>query len=144
HILGKSYTRLKNFELARKYLNEAIKYSTESGRLYSLQNNYFQLAILDSAQSDWKKAYSDYKMYFRFHDSIYNQENTQKLTQQKMQYLFDKKRETDSLAFANDRAIAAVKLHEQRLMTYGGFGVSILTAILLFFAYINYKKQKLA
>jgi tetratricopeptide (TPR) repeat protein len=144
NTMGRIYTRTKKYELARKYLNDAISLTLESGRLNSLQNNYLQLSVLDSAEGNYRSAYYNYKNYFLYHDSIYNQENTQNLTQQKMEFLFDRKRESDSLAFAYEKELDAVKLHEQRLMTMGGFGASILTAFLLFFVYVNYKKQKRA
>ena len=56
-----------------------------------LKDSYDHLAILDSAQGNFKQALAHYKLFVVVRDSLLNIENTKKITQQQMQYDFDKK-----------------------------------------------------
>lgn len=52
---------------------------------------YRDFAALDSAMGDYKQALEHYKLFITTHEILINNENTKKITQQNMQYNFDKK-----------------------------------------------------
>jgi two-component system NtrC family sensor kinase len=142
--LGQVKAKQKKYEEARSDLNLAIKNASESGQLNHLKNNYLNLSSLDSSQGKFRDAYENYKRYFVYYDSIFSRASTQKITEQKMEYLFERKQVADSIAFAHEKEIVKLQLKDQRIISFLGFGISLVTLVLLTFVFISYQKQKKA
>ncbi len=117
-------------------LSKAIKAKTEIG------NSYLGIAMADSALGNYKTALVNYKLYTVYKDSMFNDDNTKKLTQASMQYEFDKKQLADSLKNAQVRKLAAAKLEKQKAYTFMGLGGVLLLLILSYVIYRSYKGQK--
>jgi len=142
--IGNTYSWQKNYNMAGRFLNKALVISMEIGSVEGIESSYGGLAKLDSLNGNLRQELTHYKQYIVYRDSLVNNENTNKITQQQMQFDFDKKQVADSLEYAQEKEIGAIKLQKQKTIAYGGFGGIAITIILLFFVYNNYRKQRLA
>jgi signal transduction histidine kinase len=88
---GNLLTLLKQYDTARKYLNEAVLATKEAESYYDLSQTYAFLHDLDSTQGNYKQALYYYKQHIAYRDSVFNDENKEKLVEQQVQYDFDKK-----------------------------------------------------
>jgi len=142
--IGKIYVIQRKYTDASNYLNRGLTLAKEIGNLEWIKYGYNSLTALDSAQGNFRQALENYKLYITYRDSLVNEENTKIITQQQMQFDFDKKQVADSLKFVQEKEIGVVKLQKQKAITYGGFAGIAITLILLFFVYSNYNKQRIA
>jgi len=105
--IGKVLMKQRKNNEASIYLNKGLLLAKEIGSLDYIKDAHEILAQLDSSQGNFKNALEHYKTYITYRDSLYNEENTKKLVQSKMQYEFDKK---EALAKAEqDKKDAEVK-----------------------------------
>jgi two-component system, NtrC family, sensor kinase len=140
--IGNIYTRQKKYIDASGYLNKSLSLSKEIGSLERIKESYKGLAIFDSAQGNFKQALEHYKLFVIYRDSLVNKENTRKITQQQMQYDFDKKQVADSLKFEKEKEVGALRLQRQKAFTWTGFAGVALTLLFLLFLYRGFRKQK--
>ncbi len=91
NAIGGVYTTQNKYHDAYVYLNKALSLSKEIGSVDNINAVYDNLTTLDSAQGNFKQALEHHKLYIATRDSLLNNENTKKITQQQMQYDFDKK-----------------------------------------------------
>jgi two-component system NtrC family sensor kinase len=141
--IGNTYSHQKNYSQSREYLSKALSLSKNNGSIEDIKLCYSSLAKLDSLQGNLKQELDHYKLFIIYSDSLAINNNTKKTTQQQMQFDFDKKQVADSLEFASEKKIGEIKLQKQKAFTYGGFIGIIVTILLLFSVYRNYKKQRL-
>ncbi len=133
--IGTIYTNQKKYNEASGYLNKALSLSKEIGLLEINKNSYKNLTILDSAQGNFKQALEHYKLFVTTRDSMFNQENTKKLVQTKMQYEFDKKEALTKVEQEKKDAVAHQELQTQKIVRngfMGGFAIVLLFAGVLF------------
>lgn len=142
--IGKINLQQKKYDQASQNLNKGLTLSKKAGNLKWIKESYEGLATLDSIQHNVNKALEDYKLYVIYRDSLVNTENTKKTVALQMNYAFDKKQVADSLKFAQEKEIGAIKLQKQKAITYGSFAGIAITIMLLFFVYRNYDKQRIA
>jgi class 3 adenylate cyclase len=114
--IGKIYTKQKKNNAAIQYLNKGLSLAKEIGNLDIIKESYDGMAALDSAQGNFKQSLEHYKMYITMRDSTYNKENTKKLLQSQIQYEFDKRRLTDSLANEKEK-LQRDLLYKEELQT---------------------------
>ena len=138
--LGLAYTQLKNYTKANRHFQKALVLAKESRMKSIARTSYSGMAILDSTTNHWKGAFENYKLFTIYKDSIYNEDNTKKLTQTSMQYEFDKKQLADSLKNAEVRKLAAEKLSKQKNYTVMGAGLTVLLLGFSGFVFRNNKK----
>jgi two-component system, NtrC family, sensor kinase len=123
--IAKIYIHLKKYQEARKLLEEFLKqpqntiYETDPGDAYA------NLASLDSAEGNYKKAFQEYKIYIRNRDSIYKVRNDKRIFSIQMQHEFNV-READA------KALQAKKDEEAReSKTRQNFAIIALTILIL-------------
>lgn len=138
--IGTVYLRIKRIAEGKKWLNKGLNLSREIGANDWLEYAYENLADADSAMGDYRSALKNYKLFTAYKDSLFNRENTKKLTQTAMQYEFDKKQLADSLNNVQARHLAAEKLEKQKTYTGMGAGLTVLLLGFSFFIFRNSKK----
>ncbi len=111
--IGDTYFRMKNLPEARKYLNQALLAAKEFQGKKIIKETYESLARLDSATGNWEEAYRDQKLFARYRDSLLNEENSNKITENMMRYEFGKKE--DSILY--QQILSNEKLKQQTLLT---------------------------
>jgi adenylate cyclase len=141
--IGQIYSKQKRYDEASDYLSKGLKFAKSSGSLPEMKADYQTLSEVYNAQAlsplishqnrgeYAMKALEYYKLFIDAHDSLFNSDNTKKITQLEMQYAFDKK---EALAKAEQEKKdddALKKMQKQRLVRnalIGGFGIMLLFA----------------
>ncbi len=126
--LGRISVKSHKYTAARGYFNKELMLSKDIGNKLSASSAYAELSALDSIEGNFKQSLDNYKNSILYRDSIFNNENTQKITQQQMQYDFDKKE-------ALTKAESEKELQKQKLVRngfVGGFAVVLLFAGVFF------------
>ncbi len=117
-----------NYPEVKKHLEKSMLIAKTIGSKGYISNNYGGLATIDSIFGNWKGAYENYKMYVLYRDSIYNEENTKKLTQTEMQYEFDKK---ESLAKAEQEKKDAITKLIRNVLIVGLLSIFVFAVVFL-------------
>ena len=132
--IGNLYTKLGNLRNSKEWLQKGLQLSKEVGVAKDIRDAYAGLAVTDSASGDYRRAYEHYKLYTVYKDSLFNEENTRKLTQTAMNYEFEKKQ--DSIHMVNEKEIAVrdasiASVRRQRGFFIGGlFAMGIIGGLL--------------
>ncbi len=142
--MGKMYEKQGQHKDAIAMTQKGLALAVETGNKNAISDGYSALASIYAKLQNFKPAYENQVLFKQAYDSVFNAESDRKLTQQAMQFDFDKKVQSDSLKFAKEKEITEVKLQKQKVLTYGGFGGVAITIVLLFFLYRNYNKQRIA
>ncbi len=140
--LGEVYIVLKKLTEAQNCLDSSEQIYLTIHRKPGLVETYSIMVKLDSAKGDFKQGFYHYKKYLLYHDSIYNEENSQKATRAEMNFEFDKKQ---ALAKAEQDKTIAVAAAESRKEQIILVSICTLLVIILFFAsfvYRSYLKKK--
>jgi signal transduction histidine kinase len=140
------YINQKKYNDASKYLIKTLSISKEIGSLEDIRGSYGFLAVLDSAQGNFKQALEHYKMYVVYRDSLINKENTKKIVQAQMQYEFDKKEAATKAEQDKKDALARKELQKQKLLNRGfagGFAVLLIFAVVISIIRSQYQKIRL-
>ncbi len=128
---------------AKKYVNEALESASEGQYIEPMRTAFYNLSIIDSLQGNYKSAYSNYKQYIIYRDSISNQ-NTRKLALKKQfQYEYEKKEETLKSEQEKQKAIQAEELKRQKTIYWSSAGILVLVFLLILLLTNSYRlKQK--
>lgn len=143
--IGQACFKLNKISEARQYFNDALSVAKEIQGKKIIKEAYENLAGLDSANKNWDNAFMNYKLAVLYRDSLVNETNTNKITEQRMQFEFTKKE--DSLNY--QQALTDEKLKQQTLLTrqqkqtknYLIAGLALF-AVLSFFVYRNYRTRQ--
>jgi two-component system sensor histidine kinase UhpB len=103
HLLGNVYRMVKNYNGASENLGKSLLLAKEINDRNSIYEIYSDMANLDSAQGNMLQAWNNINLSNRYHDSIINEESTKKITEQKMQYEFDKKELEAQMVFSHQQ-----------------------------------------
>ncbi|MFI5172659.1 MAG: tetratricopeptide repeat protein [Chitinophagales bacterium] len=142
--LGLCYVKLNQFETAATTLQQIPPMSLELGNK-SLQLDYLSaMSVLDSVKGNWKNAYYNFYQYVKMNDSIFNDGNSKKLLEMEVQFDYQKKEAVAKAEQEKKDAVNQKELQKQKLVKNIILGATILTVVLLFFVYRNYKKQIMA
>ncbi|GAB3915189.1 hypothetical protein GCM10028803_61700 [Larkinella knui] len=138
-LIGNIHRKLNRQASARDYLERGLKAAIDDKYLQSVVEGYRFLSKLDSAQGNYRQAYQNYKAHIVFRDSLFNQEKTQKLTEVKMQYEFDKKMalakaEQEKKDLLGQRAIT----RQYAVMTL----LAILVVVVTLIAFIQWRNNR--
>lgn len=92
-ILKKHFntSREAALKLARMYLDSAINIGKEINDNLLLKETYFDVVKLYEMQGDHKSALLYHRLYNAANDSVYNEKNTERITQLALEYEFAKK-----------------------------------------------------
>jgi len=137
--IGNTYTKMRDAKKGKEWLEKALNLSKEIGMKEHTKYIYLGLTSADSTLGDFKSALESYKLYTIYKDSLFNEENTKKLTQTEMQFAFDKKQLADSLQNAQLRTLAGEKLEKQKIFTGVGSAIALL---FLGFSVVIFKNNK--
>lgn len=140
HSVGTLYAKMNKASQGRSWLEKALALAKKIGSNDLIKESYYSFARADSALGNYKQAFENYKMYVVYRDSIFNEENTTKLVQSKMNYEFEKKIHADKLEQEKLNAIAEKERQQQRLIIFSVAGVLV---IVLIFSFLLYRRFKL-
>jgi signal transduction histidine kinase len=88
--LGKVLIKEKKYAESKANFEIALTWAKEINYLIKLKEIYEGLSTLEQGQGNYEAALANYKLFEVYKDSIFNDDNKQKLLQAQMQYDFDK------------------------------------------------------
>ncbi|HAS46988.1 MAG TPA: hypothetical protein DCS93_41275 [Microscillaceae bacterium] len=128
---GIALYHLKKPQQALKYLNQGMKIAKKIGNPFILKAGATILAKTYEALGNFKKAYQAHILYKALSDSLFNKENTEKITRTQAEFDFQKSK--DSLNFAQEKKqIAFDKELEKREITQRSTSIGLGAVSFLF------------
>ncbi|WP_407557596.1 histidine kinase dimerization/phosphoacceptor domain -containing protein [Winogradskyella sp. 4-2091] len=135
NYLGNLFIETENYDLAIKNCNEAKDIALKVGNIELTSQACECLAKAYKAAGKYDLALENYELYTKTNDSIFNEKNIKKQTQQEMQYEFNKTEELNAAALQ-------AKEKQSKLYSYLAALGLLLVLVLSFFFYKN-KKQSI-
>lgn len=132
---GSLYFETGNYYSAIEDCKNAKKLALETGNLELLSEAYECLSKAYEAIEQYDKALENYQFFTKTNDSIFNENNIKKQTQQEMQYEFNKTKELNALELE-------AKEKQNKLYSYLAALGLVLAVLSGFFFYRN-KKQNI-
>jgi len=148
--VGFMYFQLHKFSESRIYVLKSLALAEKIHSLNDITEANKSLYKIEEATGNYQKAFTYYRNYDLYSDSITNEETTKKQTQLEMQYGFDKKTAADSIRNTERQKLETLKheseIRDQKRLTYtgiGGFLVMIVVAGISYNAFRNKKKANI-
>lgn len=140
--IGFVHTMLGNYKLAKAaFLEVGDPYKPPGAAL--LRKDYFKgLYKLDSATGNWKKAYTNYKIYVALEDSNFNKETLKTLVASQTQYEADKKEATTKAVQEKKDLVLQAETRRQRYIRNAAF--TGLGLVLLFMLFVYKQRNRIA
>lgn len=104
---------------ARAYMEKALGIGLATNAKEGIKRAYQGLASADSALGNHRESLANYKLYTLYKDSLFNEENTRKLTQTTMEYEFGKQALADSLNHVAEQRSMGAKLDREQAARNG-------------------------
>jgi signal transduction histidine kinase len=137
--IGNIYIKLNKLPEARNYLEKCLQLARLIGYKEEIKSSSYNLSRLDSLEQNYQQAYSHYKEYILYRDSIVNEENTKKSLQAQMQYDFDKK-EAITQAEQEKKDAEQKRIRSKQYFAIGGLGILLLAVLSI--AFIQWRNSK--
>lgn len=138
-IIAKNY--LGNLNIVTENFNEAITFcedakslAVKTGDLELISKACNCLSTAYRKLGKYEKALENYELYSQTNDSLFNENNIKKQTQQEMQYEFDKTQELNAIELE-------AKENESKLYSYLAASGLLLALVLGFFFFKNRKQN---
>jgi tetratricopeptide (TPR) repeat protein len=117
---------------AMQWHRDMIDMSEKIGYIDALCDSYRQLSEDYVAIGDYRNAYMNYVQFKQFSDSIYNENNAQKLMELQVKYDFERK-EMEIARMENELETQETALQRTRLWIVGGVvGFIVLVGVIIF------------
>jgi tetratricopeptide (TPR) repeat protein len=121
------------------YLKESVQMSRFLGLIEALANTYPSLSEAYKLSGNYKAALDAHEQYLLYKDSVFNKENTEKLTRLEIEGEYRRKELADSLKNIEAKKLGALKLQKQQTYTYIGAAAVI---VLLGFSFFIVKERR--
>ncbi|MBK6523812.1 MAG: tetratricopeptide repeat protein [Sphingobacteriaceae bacterium] len=142
--IAETYIGEKNFKEALKYSQKSLQVSTQIGVLDDIKNAYSSLSTIYAGLGNHKLSTDNLRLYIRYNDSIYNDENKRKAIEIDIKYHFDKKATNTRIENERKQIILKEEAEKQKLIIYFGLGFLILVIVFAIYAFRSFKiKQKI-
>ncbi|MBP7810420.1 MAG: tetratricopeptide repeat protein [Bacteroidia bacterium] len=142
--IAETYVGEKNFKEALKYSQKSLQVSTQIGSLDDIKSAYFSLSTIYEGLGNHKLSLVNLRLYARYNDSIYNDENKRKAMETDIKYHFDKKAMNTRIENERKQIILKEEAKKQKLIIYFGSGFLILVIVFAVYAFRSFKvKQKI-
>lgn len=142
--MAETYIGLKNYKEALKYSKRSLEVSTQIGSLDDIKSAYFSLSTIYEGLGDHKLSLANLRLYSKYNDSIYNDENKRKSMETDIKYHFDKKAMNTRIENERKEILLKEEAKKQRLVIYFGAGILILVIVFAIYAFRSFKiKQRI-
>jgi serine phosphatase RsbU (regulator of sigma subunit)/tetratricopeptide (TPR) repeat protein len=131
----------KKYNEAKKYYLKALVIAKELGTNNSMQIIYSKLTKISRKEKNLKAELNYFKLSINYRDSITNEANIKKQTQDEMQYLFDQKEAENKLKLHKQKIITDQEERKQEIILGA---ISVITIITILFALFLNKRWKIA
>jgi serine phosphatase RsbU (regulator of sigma subunit)/tetratricopeptide (TPR) repeat protein len=137
-FIGQMYLKLGNYSLADYYLKEALADARKQQFRYLMKNIYKTQAELYASMGAWQKAFDSHQKFFQLHDSIFNEQSTNRVEQLKAEYELEN-REAKIELLKKSKIIQDDELDRQMIIRNSFIG---LFALFLLVAGVLYKNNR--
>ncbi len=134
--LGWAYLEMKEYALAKKYLNEGLEISKEYNLKSAIAESYDRLAMLAEQEGAYKKAFDYQKISYDLNEEITNEKNFKYVNDLIVKY--DTKKQIENLEKENATVKQTLKRNKSIWITS-----SIVLAFLAIMIYILYRQRLL-
>ena len=143
NAIGEILMAQHKYDIADNYFDSCIAFSKAVGDKFMVKTSYYNIVRLDSIIGDYKLAFSDYKEYVTYNDSMVNAGNTEKTVQAEMNYNFTQQQASAKADQDKKDAIAEQERKKQAIILYAFMFGFLLMVALAFFIFRGYRhKQK--
>lgn len=142
--LAEINAKQKKLNAAQLYLDSALVLSKEIGNRNTIKECYTQKSQIDSLMGDYKSALDNYKNSIIYRDSLFNEENVQKMVEAQMNFNFEKTRAEEKLKQEQKDALQQQEIYKQRIIAYSLSIGFILMLLLVITVYRNNKQKQKA
>ncbi len=126
------YAKLKDWDNAQKYQQEALDIATTLGMNDWIYECYKVQSWIDEGRGDYKSALKNHQLYLTLKDSVYQDQYKEKIAAMSALYELESKQKTISL-LEKDQQLKSVQIEEQRiLMLVGLLALSLLILAIRF------------
>ena len=138
-----SNMKADNLQRAVLYYNKSVEIYKSLGLIGDLQSIYNNLAAAYELSGNYKEALKAYEQSIIYKDSVFNKENTEKITRLEVEGEYQRKKLADSLKNTEAKKLNAMKLQKQKTYTYiGGAAVLLLLGFSFFIVKERGKSEK--
>lgn len=142
--LGVVYFKMKDIAKAKKHLNTGLVLAKQIGSKSSISDIYKHLAMVDSLSNNYASAYSNYKLYIAYKDSLVNQASAEKISQLQSDFENDKIEQIKKREEEQKEALRKDREYQQKVILYSISGGLILVLVFFLFLFRSYQqKQKI-
>lgn len=125
-----------NYNEALRYATLALSHIKDSGEKNMHAETYRQLSAINASMGNYKAAYDNQLLYKTYNDSIFNQENERKLTEQKMNFEFK------NIQQEKDRAAKEALTAQKNIRNYTVAGLTAFAAFIIFLLLRRHRRSK--
>jgi two-component sensor histidine kinase len=137
--LGFYYLKINRLKEARTNFEEAVKIAEQWQNWYALSEGYSGLSQIAERSGQTQEAFKYYKLHIAARDSLYNEENTRKLTQVEMNHEFSEKQALVKAAQDRELALRDARSQQQRLI-FAAVLLGLLGAVA--FGFYTYRQRQ--
>ena len=142
--LGVVYFKMKDITKAKKHLNTGLVLAKQIGSKSSISDIYKHLAMVDSLSNNYASAFSNYKLYIAYKDSLVNQASAEKISQLQSDFENDKIEQIKKREEEQKEALRKDREYQQKVILYSISGGLILVLVFFLFLFRSYQqKQKI-
>lgn len=130
------------------YGHQSLNIAQEIGELNEVKEAAYLLWKAYKLNGQFSKALEMYELHINTKDSVQNLSNQKEILKKEFRYEYDKQHLADSLAFAQQEAMNAMKYEvelereaKQRFVLYGGIGSLAILGLILFRGYVRKRED---
>lgn len=127
--MGTVYIARHKATEAANAFNKGLELASAAGSKDDMKSSYAGLAAADSAAGRWQEAFTHYKLYMLYRDSLTNEENTKKIVQAQMNYEFEQKEMQAKTEQEKKELIYGENLKRQRIIGWSSAGILSFTLL---------------
>lgn len=116
--IGSLYTSLKKYREAEYYILKAISLTDSIGAMDIKKDQLSFLSTLFFEKGEYKSAYEYFQLYSIAKDSVFNEEKSNEIIRQEMNYSFERKEAAAQAAHDKQAAVAAEVNKNQKIIIW--------------------------
>lgn len=140
--MGEYFKKIKNYSKSENYYLKAYNLSKELGAPEIIIKSAENLSEISSISENYKQAFYYFKDFKNITDKLHTEEKIKKMTQLELQHEFDKKQKESEFKEQQLSLVQKSKLKRQKIISYASTISLVLTLLLVFVIYRNYKNKK--
>ena len=142
YAIGRVYLKQKSYTKALSNSLQSLDIANELKLLTVQKDLHSQLSEIYAATNDYKNAYTSYKQFKVFNDSIFNESNIKKIAELEYAYKFEKEKQVLVLEQQKKEVIQTAEKRQQRIILLAFIGAFILVSLLALFIYRSYRIKR--